>query len=55
MQVIVPALLAPLQSFDRNVRLAAMQCVRALADLGNSEKPKAIYGFDMVYGPASGK
>lgn len=54
LQVVIPALLVPLQSPDRRLRETAVQCTAELAALGEKGKPKSIYSYDDVYGAASG-
>lgn len=55
LQVVIPALLMPLQSQDQQIREAAIQCFAALLALSEKGKPKAVYAYDEIYGEASGK
>lgn len=52
-QVIIPALLTALQSTDRQVRSAALDCINVLAK--EERKPTSIYAYDRVYGASSGE
>ena len=52
-QTILPSFLIPLQSSDRRVRSAVMDCVATLA--AAVSKPTSVYAYDAVYGPASGE
>lgn len=53
-QVIVPALLSALQSADKRVRVAALDCVVAISSLCSAPKSSSVYAYDEVYGAASG-
>ena len=53
-QTIIPALLVALQSVDRQVRSAAVECLDVLANVVEGTKPASIYALDRVYGAASG-
>ena len=55
LQVVIPALLSPLQSQDRRLREAAIQCLEALLALADKGKPKSVYAYDEIYGEASGE
>lgn len=54
-QVIVPALLVAMSDGDRRVRDAAVEVVTVLLRLSQAQKPVSVYGFDVIYGSASGK
>ena len=54
-QTIVPSILAVLESPNQPVRAAAVQCLSILRQLSQAGKPKAVYGFDTVYGIQSGE
>ncbi|THH02630.1 hypothetical protein EW145_g6726 [Phellinidium pouzarii] len=52
-QAVLPALLDALQSPDRQVRAAAMDCVSIISEAPTESKPAVVYAFDQVYGSAS--
>lgn len=54
-QTVLPAFLVALQSTDRQVRSAAVECVDVLANVEEGAKPASIYALDRVYGTASGE
>lgn len=54
-QTIVPSILAVLESPSQPVRSAAVQCLSILGQLSQVAKPRAVYGFDTVYGIQSGE
>ncbi|KAH8112066.1 hypothetical protein DFH11DRAFT_1788270 [Phellopilus nigrolimitatus] len=52
-QAVVPALLSAIQSRDRKVRGAALECVAILAASSSATKPAMVYAYDQVYGSVS--
>lgn len=53
-QTVLPSLLVALQSIDRQIRSAAMDCINVLAKVDEGKKPTLIYAYDQVYSNASG-
>ncbi|KAJ7607399.1 hypothetical protein FB45DRAFT_1135460 [Roridomyces roridus] len=52
-QTILPALIVCLQSPDREIRVAALDCVTLLAGLAE-QRFSAVYAFDVIYGESDG-
>lgn len=52
-QTILPALLCALQSSDRRVRDASLECIAILSQASVAAKSSAVYAYEQVYGPSS--
>ena len=53
-QTVIPALVCTLQSTDKRIREAAMECIATLAkSTSSAAKPAVVYAYEQVYGQAS--